>query len=60
MSEQAKVASREYWRKYREANKDKINAYQRKWRRENPEKVKAAQGRYWEKKAAEAKKGGEA
>ena len=60
MNEQAKAASREYWRKYRESNKEKVNAYQRKWRRANPDKVKAAQKRYWEKKAAEAAEGGEA
>ena len=59
MNEQAKAASREYWRKYREANKEKVNAYQRKWRKANPDKVKAAQKRYWEKKAAEAAEGGE-
>lgn len=60
MNEQAKAARCEYWRKYRAANKDKVNAYQRKWRQENPDKVKAAQKRYWEKKAAEAAEGGEA
>lgn len=39
MSEQAKQAKREY---------------ERKWRAANKEKVKAIKDRYWEKKAAEA------
>ena len=52
MTEQAKAASREYFRNYRKANKEKVKAYQRKWRKENPDKVRAAQERYWEKKAA--------
>jgi hypothetical protein len=38
MSEKAKEARREY---------------AKKWRRDNPEKVKAIQNRYWEKKAKE-------
>lgn len=58
MTEQAKAASREYWRKYREANREKMREYQRAWRRANPEKVKAAQERYWEKKALEIREGG--
>lgn len=32
------------------------NAYNREWRKKNPDKVKAAQERYWNKKAANAKK----
>lgn len=60
MNEQAKAAKREYWRKYREQNRDKVNAYQRSWRKNNPDKVKAATERYWSKKAAEAVEGGTA
>lgn len=39
MTEEARKAQREYFRK---------------WRRENPDKVREAKRRYWEKKAAEA------
>lgn len=57
MDEKAKAAKREYFRKYREANREKVNEYQRKWKKQNPEKAKAAQERYWTKKAAEAEEG---
>ena len=39
MTEEARKAQREYMRK---------------WRKENPDRVKEATRRYWEKKAAEA------
>lgn len=58
MNELAKEARREYCRRYRAANREKMNAYQRTWKQNNPDKVKAAQERYWTKKAAEAAKGG--
>ncbi len=61
-----KQAQREYWRQYREKNREKINATERAWRAKNPDKkaaidkryrenhpdrVKATQQRYWLKKA---------
>lgn len=51
MTSEAKSARREYHRKWREKNRDKVNEYHRKWSRENPEKVKAAQFRYWDKQS---------
>ena len=44
MSEEAKQAKREY---------------ERKWRAANKEKIKAIKSRYWEKKAAQMKGGEE-
>ena len=40
----------EYFKNYREENRDKLNEYQRKYRSEHPEKVKEYQERYWMKK----------
>jgi len=54
MTDAAKAAKREYNRKYRAANREKLAAYQKKWSRENPEKVKEYSRKYWERKAAEA------
>lgn len=45
-SEKAKKARREYMRRYREKNREKINANQRKWYKENPEKVRVIKNRY--------------
>lgn len=52
MTEAAKAAKREYQRKYRAANREKLAAYQRKWSQDNPEKVREYTARYWAKKAA--------
>lgn len=41
---------KEYFRKYKQENKEKLNEYQREWRAEHPEKVKEYQQRYWMKK----------
>lgn len=50
--EQIKILKREYFKKYRDANKDKINAYQRKYRADNKDKVKQYNQTYWLKKAS--------
>ena len=42
---------REYYKKYRESNKDKINKYQREYRANNKDKVKQYNQNYWSKKA---------
>ena len=60
MNEQAKAARREYARKYRAANREKVLEHQRKWRKNNPEKIRASQERYWEKRAAIEAGGGNA
>ena len=51
LSVQAQEARREYKRRYRIQNREKINRQQRKWRADNPERVKEYQKRYWEKRA---------
>lgn len=54
MTPQAQEAKREYARRYRAANRQKLAIYQREWRKKNTDKAKEYQRRYWEKKAAEA------
>lgn len=49
MDEKAKNRQ-EYFKNYRQENKESINAYQRQWRSEHPEKIKHYQERYWMRK----------
>lgn len=49
--EQLKKVKRDYYKKYRDANKDKLNAYQRQYRADNKDKVKQYNQTYWIKKA---------
>jgi len=54
-AEAAAQAKREYMRRWREANRDKMRTAQKKWR-DNPankEKIREGQRNYWAKKAAE-------
>lgn len=51
MSVQAQEARRDYKRRYRIRNREKINDQQRAWRKNNPEKVREYQAQYWERKA---------
>ncbi len=51
MTQEAMEARRDYKRKYRAKNREKINQQQREWRARNPEKVREYQSRYWEKAA---------
>lgn len=44
-------AKRDYYKQYRDKNKDKLNEYQRKWRAENKDKDKEYKHNYWLKKA---------
>jgi len=53
LSEEAKKARREYMRKYREKNRERINKTKREWARNNPEKIKEYTVRHWEKQAQE-------
>ncbi|MGN7233861.1 hypothetical protein ACTHQ0_29345 [Priestia megaterium] len=41
----------EYFKQYREKNRERINQTRNEWARENPEKVALYQMRYWMKKA---------
>lgn len=54
LSEKARAARREYQRKWRAANPDRIRKYQQKWRAAHPEYVRECNERYWERKAAAA------
>ncbi|NVN96957.1 hypothetical protein HXX01_01860 [Candidatus Nomurabacteria bacterium] len=58
LSEQAKEAKREYYRKYKSSISDEAkearNAYQRQWRRNNPDKLKEYNREYWERKAEQS------
>lgn len=53
MEEKIREAKRRYAAEHRAKNRQNIREYCRKWRKNNPEKVKAAQDRFWAKKAAE-------
>ncbi|MDP7981409.1 hypothetical protein [Bacillus multifaciens] len=53
MEEQAIISRREYMKKWREKNKEKMSNYQKEWRKRNKDKVAKYQERYWEKKAKE-------
>lgn len=46
-----KKLKQEYYKKYRQDNRDKINAYQREYRANNKDKVKQYNKTYWIKKA---------
>ena len=52
MTEAAKQARREYQRRWREKNRERIRQYDREWTKNNPDKVKAAQARFYERQAA--------
>lgn len=47
---------REYMKRYRKENAEKLRQKQNEWRKNNPDKVREYRKRYWEKKAAEAKR----
>lgn len=51
MDNKIKEIKREYYKQYRENNKDKINEYQRQYRQKNKDKVKQYNKNYWLKKA---------
>ena len=44
--------NREAAARYRERNREKINAQNREWRAKHPDRVKEYARRYWEKQAA--------
>lgn len=47
-----KQAKRDYYKKYRDANKDRLNEYQRKYRASNKDKVKQYNKTYWLKRVS--------
>ena len=52
ISSTAAEIKREYYRKYREKNADRLKAYKRSWNANNKDKVANHKCRYWEKRAA--------
>ncbi|MFE3898751.1 MULTISPECIES: hypothetical protein [unclassified Priestia] len=40
----------EYFKQYREKNREKLNKRQREWARENPEKIALYRLRHWARK----------
>lgn len=53
MTMEAIEARRNYQRKYRRKNRERINSQRRKWQSENREKVRGYNQRYWQKIAEE-------
>lgn len=51
LSVQAKEARRDYKRRYRLRNREKINDQQRAWRKKNPDRVREYQAQYWNRRA---------
>jgi hypothetical protein len=51
MKDEAARLKREYYQKYQEENRERLNEYQREWRAKNPDKVREYNQRYWERKA---------
>jgi hypothetical protein len=51
MTDEAARVKREYYQKYQQENRERLNKYQREWRAKNPDKVREYNQRYWEKKA---------
>lgn len=51
MTMEAQEMQREYKRKYRDRNRDRINAQKRIWNARNRDRLKEYQRKYWEKKA---------
>lgn len=51
MDKEIQDIKRDYYKKYRDKNKDKINDYQRNYRANNKDKVKQYNKTYWLKKA---------
>lgn len=44
---------RDYYKKYRENNRERINEKYKQWRENNKDKIKQYNKNYWNKKASE-------
>lgn len=53
LSPEAKRLKKEYFKKYREKNREKLNAYRREYYRANSRRVNTYNDNYWENKAKE-------
>lgn len=52
LTPEAAAARREYYRRYREQHRERLNERRREWYAANRSKVRAQQERYWERKGA--------
>lgn len=53
LSTEAKNLRKEYFKKYREKNRERLNAYRREYYKANSVRVNAYNDKYWENKAEE-------
>lgn len=53
LSNEAKQLRNEYYRKYREKNKERIRDNNYHWRKNNKERIKGYARKYWESKVSE-------
>lgn len=51
MSEAAKEARRQYYREWREKNREHYNSYLNNWKKRNKDKVRAYEAKKWERRA---------
>ena len=49
MTDAGKNARNEYYRKYREKNRDRVNQLHREWSRKHPERIKEYNDAHWDK-----------
>ena len=54
LKELAQQQKREYERRYREENRERLKEYQKQWRLNNKDKIKQYNDDYWERKALAA------
>ena len=52
LTPEAAAARREYYRRYREQHRERLNERRRAWYHANTAKAAAQQARYWERKGA--------
>lgn len=53
LSAEAKNLRKEYFKKYREKNRERLNAYRREYYKANSVRVNSYNDKYWENKAEE-------
>lgn len=51
LSDEAKLARREYYRKYREEHRDEIRAAQKRYREKHRDLIEQQRAEYWEQRA---------
>ncbi len=51
LEELATEAKRQYFREYRDKNREHIRETHREWRKKNPDRIKASMQKYWIRQA---------